>query len=275
MTTRTRTFCWTLHDPTLSEQQILQAMDVRYMIYGREVCPETQRPHLQGFTMFKNAKTWEAAKAVHSVPRLHLEPCKGSPSQNIDYCSKTDTTPFEKGTRPKQGKRSDLEIVREIVATGGTMRETLTQITSVQSIRMAEKLLTYEERKRDWKPTVHWYHGLTGTGKTRAVAELVKEKDAYWCNPTNKWWDGYDGHDVIVIDDMRGSFCSFSTLLRILDRYEYRVEYKGGYRQLLAKEIYITSCLSPREMYFENTFDDNSDRIDQLLRRIDEIKIFT
>jgi len=85
---------------------------------------------------------------------------------------------------------------------------------------------------------------------------------------TNKWWEGYDAHENVIIDDMRGDFCKFHELLRMLDRYAYRIETKGGSRQFRAKTIIITSCYSPTEMF------DTREDIQQLLRRIDEIKVF-
>lgn len=84
-----------------------------------------------------------------------------------------------------------------------------------------------------------------------------------------KWWEGYDAHENVIIDDFRKDSIQFSSLLRLLDRYAFRVETKGASRQLLAKNIIITCPESPEEL-FEHTRED----IKQLLRRIDEIKEF-
>jgi len=58
----------------------------------------------------------------------------------------------------------------------------------------------------------------------------------------------------------------YSLLLELLDRYEVRVEAKGGSRQFLAKNIIVTSIFSPYEMFSQ--FSDAK----ELLRRIDEVK---
>uniref|UniRef100_UPI0040488E22 hypothetical protein n=1 Tax=Shewanella sp. TaxID=50422 RepID=UPI0040488E22 len=60
----------------------------------------------------------------------------------------------------------------------------------------------------------------------------------------------------------------FHVLLRLLDRYPYQVETKGGSRQLLAETMIITCPFMPEEMY------NGREDIKQLLRRIDEIKLF-
>ena len=64
---------------------------------------------------------------------------------------------------------------------------------------------------------------------------------------------------------MRRDFCKYHQLLKILDRYEYRVETKGGSRQLRARKIAITAPYPPEEMY------ETREDINQLLRRIDRI----
>ena len=84
-----------------------------------------------------------------------------------------------------------------------------------------------------------------------------------------KWWEGYDAHECVIIDDIREETYGYKSLLRLTDRYGYRVEHKGSSRQLLAKEIIITAPKSPQQM-FQFCGEDNS----QLLRRIHEIREF-
>ena len=141
--------------------------------------------------------------------------------------------------------------------------------TNNQTIKYAETLLKYKEKGRTTKPKILWYHGETGTGKTHTAYE--EHPDAYIKDNEHKWFEGYDAHETIIIDDMRYDTFKYNHLLRILDRYPNRLECKGGSRQNLAHTIIITAPQSPQEM-FENKITEN---IGQLLRRIDEIKIFT
>lgn len=238
----------------------------KYYIYGKELCPTTDRTHYQGYIYLTNAKTL-AAMIKFCKPR-HVEVAKGTPQQNYDYCSK-DENFVEFGSPPTQGARNDLERLNIMIEQGTTsMRELITHCSSLQSIRMCEILLKYNEPVRNYKTQVYWYYGATGTGKTRTVME--KYPDAYVCMGDSKWWEGYDGHEVVIIDDYRKDFCKFHILLRILDRYQFRVETKGASRQLLCKKLFITSNQSPREMWESRTTED----ITQLLRRIDEVRLF-
>lgn len=263
--TRTRSYCLTINNYEESDIVRLKELKlkVRYLIYGKEVS-SSGTPHLQIYIYFENAVKFSTLKK--KFPTAHIEVARGSPEQNREYCSKE--ADFEEiGELPKQGARSDIDEVREILNSGGNMRDVVPIARSVQSIRMAEIQLKYFEKKRDWKPLVKWYWGEPGTGKSHlAFNEL---KDPYVCMAKSKWWEGYDGHEHVIIDDMRASFASFEELLRILDRYPYRVECKGGSRQLLAKTIIITSTFSPYNIY------DTGENLVQLLRRIDEVREFT
>lgn len=233
-----------------------------YIIVGKEVCPETGRKHLQVFLYCKSPRSFNSLEKEWK-PR-HIEMCNGSIQSNIDYCSKEGDF-IEFGERPKgQGSRTDIEIVREVLDEEPTMRAVTAHATSFQSVRLAECFLSYHERKRNWKPEVTWIYGPTGTGKTRLALSMCG--DDFWISGKNlRWWQGYDGHKDVIIDDFRKDFCTFHELLRILDRYPYTVEVKGGSRQLLAQKLIITCPEHPRDIF--NTRED----VGQLLRRIDDI----
>jgi len=91
-------------------------------------------------------------------------------------------------------------------------------------------------------------------------------EDVYTKNTGTKWWDGYDGHEDVIIDDFRDSWWPLTYMLALLDRYEFLVENKGGHRQMRAKRIVVTSIFAPDTMY-ENTGECKI----QLLRRVDHI----
>lgn len=59
--------------------------DIMYII-GREICPTTGTPHLQGYIKF-NTKIRPKSITEFSN-KIHWEKCKGTENENIDYCSK-------------------------------------------------------------------------------------------------------------------------------------------------------------------------------------------
>jgi hypothetical protein len=130
-------------------------------------------------------------------------------------------------------------------------------------LKVIDRYCTYLESNKRTKPNVEWYCGSTGTGKSKKACEF---NDICWKDYT-KWWDGYDQHETIVIDDFRASHMKFNNLLRLLDQYPYGREVKGGYRWLNSKNIITTK--HPKEVY--NKSDEDTQ---QLMRRITKLLRF-
>lgn len=262
-----RAYLLTINNWSQEEYDTIKALKYKYLVIGKEIAPTTGTPHIHAYVYLKDAKTFSSMKK--KFPRANIKLCDGSPQQNRTYCIK-DKEYEEFGTIPEQGKRTDIERIRDQVNQGLGLEEIVETATSYQSIRTAEVLLKYKEKKRNFKPLVKWYYGSTGTGKTRTAYEENEGKRIYTAMDTAKWFDGYDAHEVLIIDDMRRDFIKFHNLLKLLDRYEFRVETKGGTRQMLAKTIIITSPHSPEQLWSNHEED-----IQQLLRRIDEVREFT
>lgn len=261
---KNRSWCITINNYTDHDVNALKSLNYKYLVIGFEVGLQGT-PHIQGYVTMKSPITFQSLH--NKIPKAHLEVAKGNAESNRKYCTK-DGKFEEFGDVPKQGKRSDINEVKELVKAGKSMAEICEVASSYQSIKVAQELKKYWEPQRNFKTYVYWFYGPTGTGKSRLAQEMFP--DAYWCMDTHKWWEGYDAHETVVINDMRADFCKFHVLLNILDRYPMRVECKGGTRQLLAKTIVITTCKSPEEMYANRTEED----MGQLLRRIDNVLYF-
>lgn len=259
MSKKSRSWCFTYNNPVETKYEDVSC---RYIIVGDEYGEEKKTHHHQGYVLFKTPVTFKNVQK--KLPQgCHIESANGSPQQNIAYCSKEKIL-CEYGDRPKMGKRNDIAQVKEIIDNKGGMRDVIDAVDSYQAMRCGELILKYKERKRDFKPVVKWFYGPTGTGKTRDAMEECK--DPWISGKSLRWWCGYDAHKCVIIDDFRRDFCTFHELLRILDRYPYQIEVKGGMRQLLAELIIITSPFHPRDTY------ETREDIGQLLRRIDVIK---
>lgn len=74
--------------------------DAVYVIAGFEKGSKKQRDHIQGYVYFTNAKS--LARVKKYLPRAHLEIAKGTPKQNIEYCSKEGSV-WTNGVPPLQG----------------------------------------------------------------------------------------------------------------------------------------------------------------------------
>lgn len=224
---------------------------------------------MQGYVRFRQPAG--VSKLQEAFPGVHAEGARGREDQCIAYCTKEASRfadPVRFGDFAKPGARRDLEVIKERVLTTGRVDIDTVQQCSYQDLRFAELLCKYTKAKRNWPMTVLWFHGGTGTGKTRTAFETYPNA---WMSGRNlKWWDGYDGHEEVIVDDFRRDFCTFHELLRILDRYPYRVEIKGGSKQLLAKVIVVTCPWAPDVLYQSRCAED----IGQLMRRITEVRMF-
>lgn len=248
---------------------------VDYLCYGKEDAPTTGTKHLQGYVYFKTVKSLRTAKdyivgGCSGSPFLEI--ARGNPQQNRDYCSKGGEFK-EFGTLPQQGRRSDLNRVIAAVQEGKSIKE-ISKENPVEFIKFHKGIVALKEHtysSRDYKTTVHWYYGETGTGKSKvAYEEAVASGSYYYKDPTNKWWDGYFQQTVVVIDDYRRDFSTFAHLLRLFDRYPLSVEYKGGTIQFASMTIIITTPKSPKDTWEGRSCED----IAQLLRRITMIRHF-
>lgn len=270
--TRCRNWCFTLNNWTEDEELFLTTPNkqIRYIIFGQEKGEKEETPHLQGFVIFHNQKEFHQVKKFFG-DRYHIEKTRGTVEQNIAYCSK-DEEFFENGDKPQgKGHRTDIEEVKKQVSEGVRLDIIVNNATSYQSARHAELLMKYKQPNFNRPPPkVFWFWGGTGTGKTRTALELAGTEDTWISGRDMKWWEGYYGQKKVIIDDFRGDFCKFHELLRILDRYPYRAEVKGGSVWVEFEEIYITTPLPPDETYKSKTTED----IGQLLRRITEVRQF-
>lgn len=260
MGSRHRSWVFTLNNYVDEEVGVLRCLvdkTCKWCIFGYEVGKEGTA-HLQGALTLKNPKGLSGMKRILS--RAHWEVMRGKAEDSVKYCTK-DGKFEEYGERSQPGKRNDLDIVREAAKSSVPIRDLCDQV-GFQGIRMAEKMRQYGHgTKRNWIMDVTWHCGPTGVGKTRAAFELMP--DAYMITD-GQWWDGYDMHKDVIIDDYRRDFCKFHVLLNILDRYPCRVPIKGGFVQLVAERVYITSPYCPVCTWTGRT----EEEVQQLNRRI-------
>lgn len=88
MTNKSINYAFTVFETEDSKVKPIDEIDCKYIIIGKEICPKTGKDHLQGYVHFKNAITLLSAKKRLGANTAHLEACKGSIQQNIEYCKK-------------------------------------------------------------------------------------------------------------------------------------------------------------------------------------------
>lgn len=268
MSGKVRCFLFTMNNPT--EPVKFDGAFMDFLVYQKEV-GENGTPHFQGYVELK-APT-RLTTIIKKMPGCHIEARRGSQKQAIDYCTKVDTRvegPWQEGQPKTQGARTDLASLGDMAKEGKRKREAFEEAPAIymqyhKAYAHVQTLFRPAESERQ----VILLVGSPGTGKTRYVKDNHPD---HWSTPLQKemWFDGYDGHEVALLDDFTGQM-PLTLLLQLLDRYVVQVPVKGGFTWWTPKIVYVTSNYPIDEWY---TFDNRLESLTALRRRFTEIKNF-
>lgn len=103
---RARRWVFTINNFTPQDEERLQALQPKYLVYGRET-GESGTPHLQGFVIFEVSLRFNSVK-TQIGQNAHIETARGTTAQASQYCKK-DGDYFEYGDMGQQGSRSDWD----------------------------------------------------------------------------------------------------------------------------------------------------------------------
>lgn len=275
-----RGWCFTWNNPT---HKILfpdgLPVGVRFLVYQEERGAEGTA-HLQGYIYFSGAtrmtqikniefKTPEGA-SVFPFRGAHLEAAKGSPEQNVAYCTKAETRvagPWTLGEVPKgAGERTDLHRAAEELMRSGDIRA----IDPAVFIKYASgclKLAALAPPPRRDNLKVITIIGTTGIGKSYSVHDLYPDVFVVNMGNSGLWWDGYTGQPAIMFEEFKGQV-QLQKMLQILDPYPLRLEIKGGLVPARFTIVFITSNTMPKDWY-ENKDGRRDAELKALDRRLD------
>ncbi len=219
----------------------------------------------------------------------HWEARQGTAKEANAYCTEEEYKGKAKGRLDGpwiigkmsmgNGERTDLVDFRDAIILGKRKRE----LWMTHTKQMARYRHMYSDIKQLYMPKrnkellVCLLVGPTGTGKTRKVHDAWSELDEqYWSMPISSgkmWFDGYDGHERVLLDDFAGrmSKTPLLFLLWILDRYPRYLEIKGSGVWYMPNYISITSNYHPRQWY---DWKDREPSYAALCRRIDYVLEF-
>jgi len=240
--------------------------------------------HLQLFLAFKASKRFAQVKEFVGNS-AHVELAKGNDRSNYNYCTKEATRTGEyreeRGTFDGgQGSRSDLSRVVAAVEEKKTLSEIATQnpIEFIKFHRGIERLVEITRERNAPKHRdmcVIVLCGQSGTGKSLWV-RLYAERHGFgiYNKPIGlgsgvQWFDGYDGEEVLLLDDFEWGQVPIRELLIWCDVYKHKVAVKGAFVNAGWHTVCITSNFHPQEWYAQTLITAEQRR--PLDRRLDHI----
>lgn len=292
---RAMRLAFTLNNPSEAEMDVIsrqvQELGMEHLkggVISKEHWKDCgMTPHLQGFLRFSkeiqiNAE-WRVRNGLH---RAAIFRAKKSSEVNWNYVKKSGAhhTPhkpewgeevwIEVGDAGNQGDRSDIHAVNDDIQNGmplNVIARTHPNVFVKYHGGVTDLYHRSQKRRRlSTFPRILVLYGATKTGKSHMAHHLCDQTDEEYfvkIPNTTKWWNGYDGQNVIILEEYRGSI-PFSSLLMLLDRYGMQVEYKGGITHIQASTFVICSPVHPKLWYQNLGAEEGS--LDQLKRRLFE-----
>lgn len=191
---------------------------------------------------YQQARSWVAVERY----------CKKGGNYISNIC--LESAAQKKGKKNLQILTEDL---RDLVADGVIHALQLPQAVKARAIY---SLLGDPYQHHDIRGV--WIYGPPGVGKSRHVRD--RHPDCF-IKSQSKWWDGYQGQEVVLLDDFDRLGVCLSHYLKIwADRYAAIGEVKGGSIPLMHKTFYVTSNYHPRDLWSQ---EDDQDLLDAILRR--------
>lgn len=291
-----RHWCFTLNNYTDEEVDQFKAFTCRYIVFGFEVGEVCGTPHLQGYIELDSNKRLSAMKKINARAHWGIRYANSTRERARDYCKKGEQTKdewdqyhevgpnwglnaivFTAGDWESggAGKRTDILAVKRDIEANLPMIDIIGNNFELYSkhrnaIKDYKALIDKKNSKAFRKLTVSVYWGVAESNKTRSVLDNYPDtfRCQNWTASKGFMFDGYEGEDVILIDDFYGDI-PFEYLLNILDGHHLPLNIKNGRTYARYTKVFITSNKDPALWY-----PDYQSSTRQYTRRLTEIKEF-
>lgn len=221
-----------------------------YYISCLEEAPTTGHKHIHLYTHFSNA--YRISKKILDLG-VHIEICKGSPKQNIEYIEKDGNILDEFGKRPKQG----MKTVKELKNINNPDDLNWNEYNTWKKIHNDMENDKYDIDIDDLYKEVKIYYifGPSGIGKTEKSKQIVRDNKNKYGNKINMvkyengFWTGIGNTKIAIYDEFRDSSMKPSEFINFIDYNKHTLNIKGGSKINNYELIIITSVQNPEYIY--------------------------
>ena len=209
-------------------KDVYEQTEAKYVVGQGERGEQNHILHIQFYVNFANPQRMSKIKTFDNA--VHVERVLVNNGADT-YCMKEQTRvegPYEFGTKPF--RRNSAYDWNEIW--NSAISNDFESIPADIRIRNYNNLKNISKDYMETYDCSHlrgiWIFGPSGSGKSRWVREHCPPHELY-PKPCNKWWDGYKGQKIVVMDDLGLDGITLGNELKIwTDRYGCILENKGG-----------------------------------------------
>lgn len=220
-----------------------------------EIGETTGYEHWQLYFITKNPQSRSFFKGRNGFldTQAHCEPTRSEAYEAYVWKDETAVigTRFELGKKPLQRNAPvDWNEIWELAKHGKMM-----EIPADIRIRCYSTLKRIAKDfmippKALMEPCGLWIVGPPGCGKSHYVRENFGH--SLFSKPCNKWWDGYQYQDTVLLDDFGKSHSCMGHFLKIwADQYPFIIDDKGGALNVRPKNLVVTSNYTIHDIFAE------------------------
>lgn len=246
--TRHRRFQLTLNAPEKWPDllaYISSLKSFRYGIAAEEEAPTTGHKHIHFYVCFNNPVKLN----VRKTQGAHIEICRGSHKENVDYIKKDGNVIYEDGEEPHQGTISASELkmmsMTEIVEANPR---------NARAYIYAKNILSSSVKVAEWNKDIKvlYITGPSGCGKSSYAQQYCIENNIEAVNLVsyaNGFWNGIGDEKCAIFEEFRDSLMKPDEFIKFIDYRKQRLNIKGGSCLNEYTTIIITSVQHPEKLY--------------------------
>ena len=269
MAANARSRCWqfTVNNYERLSQETIDDVKRRlsaakYWVIGEETAPSTGTPHWQGFIWTHNAVRFGTIQDMLAGTGAHITRGDNKAFNQMEYCKKEGKfmeygePPVSQKRKGEQGAEAQKAKWRRIwdLAYDGKLEEIAEenpQVAIVHINKIKEVSMLKIGNKKDLDDVCgEWFVGKSGTRKSTTAR---RENPGAYIKGINKWWCGYKGQDVVILEDVSPKHDFLGDFLKIwADMFAFTSERKGGtYNDIRPKKFIVTSQYDIEDIWLD------------------------